>query len=32
VIVNVALTPAQIIGGALSGSLALIDDALHKPQ
>jgi cobalt-zinc-cadmium efflux system protein len=30
VIVNVALTVAQIIGGVLSGSLALIADALHN--
>lgn len=30
VIVNVGLTVAQIIGGVLSGSLALIADALHN--
>lgn len=30
VIVNVALTIAQIIGGVVSGSLALIADALHN--
>ena len=30
VIVNVGLTLAQIIGGVLSGSLALIADALHN--
>ena len=30
VIVNVALTIAQIIGGVLSGSLSLIADALHN--
>ncbi|MBK0329094.1 cation transporter [Rhodobacteraceae bacterium F11138] len=30
VVVNVALTVAQIVGGLLSGSLALIADALHN--
>lgn len=30
VIVNVALTVAQIVGGIVSGSLALIADALHN--
>lgn len=30
VVVNVGLTAAQIIGGILSGSLALIADALHN--
>lgn len=30
VIVNVALTVAQIVGGVISGSLALIADALHN--
>ena len=30
VVVNVALTVAQIIGGVISGSLALIADALHN--
>jgi len=30
VIVNLALTVAQIIGGVLSGSLALIADAIHN--
>lgn len=30
VIVNLALTVAQIIGGILSGSLALIADAIHN--
>lgn len=30
VIVNVGLTVAQIVGGVLSGSLALIADALHN--
>lgn len=30
VIVNVALTIAQVVGGVISGSLALIADALHN--
>ena len=30
IIVNLALTVAQIIGGVLSGSLALIADAIHN--
>ena len=30
VIVNVGLTVAQIVGGMVSGSLALIADALHN--
>ncbi|MCV6587267.1 MAG: cation diffusion facilitator family transporter [Marinibacterium sp.] len=30
ILVNIALTLAQIIGGVLSGSLALIADALHN--
>ena len=30
VVINVALTVAQIIGGILSGSLALIADAIHN--
>ena len=30
VVVNLALTVAQIVGGVLSGSLALIADAIHN--
>ncbi|MBV1895120.1 MAG: cation transporter, partial [Rhodobacteraceae bacterium] len=30
IVANMALTLAQIIGGVLSGSLALIADALHN--
>lgn len=30
-VVNLLLTVAQIIGGVLSGSLALIADAIHTP-
>ena len=30
VVVNIALTVAQVVGGILSGSLALIADALHN--
>ena len=32
VIVNVVLTLAQIVGGVISGSVALIADALRKPD
>ena len=30
VLVNVGLTVVQIVGGIISGSLALIADAIHK--
>ena len=30
ILLNIAITAAQVIGGLLSGSLALLSDALHN--